>query len=75
MGGHPTALFLSHRIFHPVPAEQVQVHVEYRLPAVCAGVEDQPVAIFMNTLLFRQLFCHKSHMTCQLLILLGEIVE
>lgn len=41
-------------MLHTLPAQKVQVQVEYCLSGIRTCIDDQPVAGFLNTLLLRQ---------------------
>jgi len=45
------------------------------LSTVCAGVEDEPVTIFGNTLSYRQSFRHRDHVSNQQFILGLQFVD
>jgi hypothetical protein len=47
-------LFLSHWVFHSLPANKMKMHVENGLPAVCTGIVDDAESARIDALALSQ---------------------
>ena len=60
---------LTYRVFHPLSANEMQVHVEYGLSAMKSSIDDDAIAALVNIFLRRDLMPDHEHMTDQWFIL------
>ena len=56
-------------MLHPFSTDEMKMQVQDRLPAVCAGIDDDAVTALVNVLLCCDLASHHEHVSDQRLVL------